>query len=318
MTPAAMHIPVLLQEVIDAMSPISGGRYIDGTYGGGGHSRAILERSSPEGRVLAFDRDRDAIDRGEADLSTFPGRLQLVHASFADLEAVATQRGFAPVDGILLDLGLSSFQMDDGARGFAFSHDGMLDMRFDQSTGESALDIVNSWTEQEIATALWQFGEEQKSRRIAHAIVTEREQATIETTSQLAALIEQAVGGRRGAPIHPATRTFQALRIAVNDELSALRDVLPQAVRILAPGGTLAIISFHSLEDRIVKQFFRHEAATCICPPEQPVCTCHHVPTLMPTGKPIKPGKTEITDNPRSRSAVLRVATRMSHEAITR
>ncbi len=312
-----MHIPVLLHEVIDALSPVSGARYIDGTFGGGGHTRAILERSAPDGRVLAFDRDREAILRGEAlaALPAFQGRLQLAHASFADLERVATERGFALVNGILLDLGLSSFQMDDGARGFAFSHDGALDMRFDQTTGESALDVVNTWTESEIANALWQFGEEQKSRRIARAIVAEREQNPIETTTQLAALVEQAVGGRRGAPVHPATKTFQALRIAVNDELDALRDVLPQAVRLLAPGGVLAVISFHSLEDRIVKQFFRHEAANCICPPELPVCTCGHLPTLNTPSKAIRPGKEEIVDNPRSRSAVLRVAVRNTNKA---
>jgi 16S rRNA (cytosine1402-N4)-methyltransferase len=233
----------------------------------------------------------------------------LVHSSFTRLAEVARICDFVPADGILLDLGLSSLQLADPARGFAFMSDGPLDMRFDPTTGgPTAADLVNELSAEELATLLYQYGEERQGRRIAEAIVAA---SPIHTTRELAAVVEQATG-RRGR-IHPATRTFQALRIAVNDELAALEAVLPQAVEVLAPGGRLAVISFHSLEDRLVKRFLRRESRDCLCPPESPVCTCDHRATLrVITRKPVRPTADEIAANPRSRSARLRVAERLT------
>ncbi|MBX3071199.1 MAG: 16S rRNA (cytosine(1402)-N(4))-methyltransferase RsmH [Thermomicrobiales bacterium] len=310
---AVQHLPVLLNEAVDALAPRDGGRYIDGTFGGGGHTRSILDRSAPGGQVLAFDRDPEAIERARqlSQTPSYQDRLAFVHASFGELRTIAPSFGFAPADGILLDLGLSSFQLDAPGRGFAFGLDGPLDMRFDTSTGPSAADLVNTLDEEEIARIIWQFGEDRNSRRIAAAIMRARSSAPIETTPRLASIVEQAVGGRRGAPTHPATRTFQALRIAVNEELETLASVLPDAVATLAPGGRLVVIAFHSLEDRIVKQFLKRESTQCLCPPEQPVCTCRHEASLALVGKAIKSGHDEIARNPRSRSAIMRVATRL-------
>jgi 16S rRNA (cytosine1402-N4)-methyltransferase len=307
------HLPVLLAEAATALRPRAGGRYLDGTFGGGGHTRAILDASSPDGIVLALDADEEAIARGRS-LAAEPGignRLRLVHANFARLAEVAREQDLAPLDGVLLDLGMSSFQLAAAERGFAFRLSGPLDMRFDRSTGQPASVLVNRLAAEDLAQLLWRYGEEPRARRIAHAIVRERERAPIETTARLAEIVERAVGGRRGADTHPATRTFQALRIATNDELAALEAALAGAVEVLTPGGRLAVISFHSLEDRIVKRFIQREAATCICPPEQPVCTCGHQPRLRAVGRPIKPGAAEVAANPRSRSAILRVAERL-------
>jgi len=301
------HLPVLWEVAVDALRPKSGGRYADGTFGGGGHSRLLLERSEPNGRVIAFDLDRDAIYRGEA--LQLGDRLVLVNSSFSELYAAASSADMLPLDGVLLDLGFSSFQIDDPQRGFSLRLDGPLDMRFDRSAGSTAADLVNTLDEQSLADVIWRYGEERNSRRIAAALVRERTQKPIVTTAHLAEVVARASGGKRGR-IHPATRTFQALRIATNDELAALERTLASAVRVLAPGGRLAVISFHSLEDRIVKQFIARESATCVCPPEQPVCTCRTVPTLKPVGKPIKPSDDEIERNSRSRSAIMRVAER--------
>jgi 16S rRNA (cytosine1402-N4)-methyltransferase len=240
-----------------------------------------------------------------------PDRLVLTHGNFRDLEALVDEAGLPEVDGVLLDLGLSSFQLDQEDRGFSFRFDAPLDMRFDITQGVSAADLVNGSDQDELARILWEFGEERQSRRIAAAIVRARADASIRSTGELAQLIERAVGGRRNAPIHPATRTFQALRIAVNDELAALRGVLAAAVNVLRPGGRLAVISFHSLEDRIVKRFIEDEARTCVCPPEQPVCTCDTIPRLAKIGKPIRPSEHEQQSNPRSRSAIMRIAERL-------
>lgn len=307
-------MPVLLHEVLAALDLRPGGRYIDGTFGGGGHTRAILERTGPDGHVTVFDRDPQAIDRAQLLASELPfrGRMTIERASFTEMRSIAEASGLHEVDGILLDLGISSYQLDDPHRGFAFSHDGPLDMRFDTTTGLSAADLINTLTADELARIIWQFGEDRHSRRIAAAIIKARQRAVIDTTSRLAEIVEQAVGGRRGSAIHPATRTFQALRIAVNQELEALAIVLPEAASLLAPGGRLVVIAFHSLEDRIVKQFLRRESASCLCPPEQPVCTCSHIPTLAVAGKAVRPGPAEIARNPRSRSAVMRVATRLT------
>ena len=259
--------------------------------------------------MIAFDLDRDAIARGEA--RQLGDRLVLVHASFSELYDAAKSADMLPIDGVLLDLGFSSFQIDDPERGFSLRLDGPLDMRFDRSSGPTAADLVNTLDEQSIADLIWRYGEDRNSRRIAAALVRERTQRPIETTAQLAEIVARASGGQRGR-IHPATRTFQALRIATNDELAALERTLDAAVRSLAPGGRLAVVSFHSLEDRIVKQFIARQSATCICPPEQPVCTCQTVPTLKPVGKPVKPSDEEIERNARSRSAIMRVAERLA------
>lgn len=307
------HVTVLLNEAVDALQPRDGGVYIDGTFGGGGHSRELLERVSGDVTLYVIDADPDAIARAEGLRSSSLGRGVIpVHDNFRDLASISREREIPPVDGLLFDLGLSSFQLDQAERGFAFRFDGPLDMRFDNTSGISAADLVNTASAEDLADIFWCFGEEKQSRRIARSIVDRRSETPFESTADLAAVIERAIGGRRGRSIHPATRSFQALRIAVNEELSALEDVLQAAVDIMAPGGRLAVISFHSLEDRIVKQFIAREIATCICPPDVPVCVCHHSPRLKRIGKPIKPSAAEQANNIRSRSAIMRVAERLA------
>lgn len=314
----AGHRPVLLEQAVSGLAPRAGGRYLDGTFGGGGHTRALLEASAPDGIVLALDADPEAVARAGA-LRREPGvgdRLIPVHANFADLAGVARERGMAPLDGILLDLGVSSFQLDRPERGFAFRYEGPLDMRFDTASGSPASELVNTLPERELADLVWRYGEEPGSRRIARAIVQERERAPIETTTRLAEIVWRAVGGRRGRDTHPATRTFQALRIATNRELAALEAALAGAVDVLAPGGRLAVIAFHSLEDRIVKRFIERESATCVCPLEIPVCVCGHRPRLRKvTRRAVRADEAEMTANPRARSAVLRIAERLTEEA---
>ena len=284
-----------------------GGRYIDGTVGGGGHARGILVASAPDGELLGIDADPMAVTLAGERLAEFRRRVALVQGNFADLEEIAVEHGSYPVDGILLDLGLSSLQLEAARRGFAFRLDGPLDMRFDPSQTTTAADLVNALSMKELADILSRYGEEPQARRIARAIVAER---PLSTTRELAALVERTVGRRRR--IHPATRTFQGLRIAVNEELECLAEALPQALRLLAPSGRLAIVSFHSLEDRLVKRFFRDEARDCLCPPEIPVCTCDHRAALrIVTKKPIRPSAEEVEANPRSRSARLRIACRL-------
>lgn len=315
--PESHHEPVLLEETIRALQPKPGGTYLDGTFGGGGHSRALLHGSAPDGIVLAIDRDPEAIARGQRmiEAEQVGQRLRLIQGSFADMASLASAEGIDAFDGILLDLGLSSFQLDTPERGFSFRRPGPLDMRFDPSQALDARALVHDSDERELAEIIWRYGEDPRSRRIAREIVRARQASPISDTAQLAAIVERAVGGRRGAATHPATRTFQALRIATNDELQALEQALAQAVELLKPDGRLAVISFHSLEDRLVKQFFARESATCVCPPEQPVCTCQQTPRLRPIGRKIRPSDLEIARNPRSRSAVLRVAERLAVEA---
>jgi len=306
---APPHIPVLLEPTIRLLQPRAGGRYIDGTLGAGGHAAALLTASGPDGRLLGLDQDPTALQLARAALAPFGDRVVLVHANFRTLRAAAIAHDFTAVDGILLDLGLSSMQLDAGDRGFAFSQDAPLDMRMDPSMATSAADLVNGLSEGELADLIYEYGEEKASRRIARAIVAAR---PIESTGHLARVVARVAGGKGYWRIHPATRTFQALRIAVNDELGALREALPQAVSLLRPGGRLAVISFHSLEDRIVKQFMRDEARDCICPPEQPVCTCGHTATLtLTTRKPVMADEAEIRANSRARSARLRGAERL-------
>lgn len=311
------HLPVLLTEALAGLEPHAGGVYLDGTFGGGGHTRALLAASAPDGIVIALDTDPEAIARADT-LKEKPEvgeRLIPVHANFADLADVARDRGFPALEGVLLDLGLSSFQLDEAARGFAFSQTGPLDMRFDPERGVPASVLVNTLPEGELADLIWRYGEEPGSRRIARAIVRERESRPIETTGRLADVVQRALGGRRGRDTHPATRTFQALRIATNNELQALEAGLEGAAEMLSPGGRLAVIAFHSLEDRAVKRFIERESASCICPPEIPVCVCGHQPRLRKvTRRAVRPSRDEIDRNPRARSAVLRVAERIADD----
>ncbi len=305
----AEHVPVLLSEVLDALQPAPGKCYIDLTVGAAGHARAILERSAPTGRLLAVDADVEATHYARSALCEFGERAVVRHGFFDELTELAAAAGFTPADGIMADLGLSSRQLGNPERGFSFQAEGPLDMRLDPTAQEtSAADLVNTLAESELADIFYRYGEERRSRAIARAIVRRR---PLHTTTELAALVAQAVGRPRGR-IHPATRVFMALRIAVNDELGALERMLPQAVKVLAPGGRLAVISFHSLEDRIVKDYLRREAKGCVCPPEAPVCTCGRAPQLaLVTRRPIEPSPEECARNPRSRSAKLRAAEKL-------
>ena len=285
-----------------------GGLYVDGTVGAGGHAWGILLASSPDGQLLGMDLDPEALELAHQKLHDFGNRAHLVKASYTTLLKQLEALMWKQVDGILIDLGLSSMQLDSPERGFSFQAEAPLDMRFDPQGKTSAAELVNHLDEADLADLLFRYGEERRSRQVAHAIVRAR---PLTTTTQLARVVAGATSGGKSG-IHPATRTFQALRIAVNGELEALEEVLPQAVQSLRPGGRLAIIAFHSLEDRIVKQFMRTESRDCICPPQQPVCTCGHKATLREvTRKPLRPQEEEIKNNARSRSARLRVAERI-------
>ena len=302
------HISVLLQEVIEALQVQPGGHYIDCTLGGGGHAAAILEHSSPSGRLLGIDADPEALTITRTRLRAYNGSTLLVNENFANLQVICIKYDFLPVHGILLDLGLSSLQLNSPSRGFSFQHDGPLDMRFSPNQEIAAADIINTSSESELAHLIKTYGEERYSRRIAHHIVEKR---PLKSTLQLARVIEQAIGGRRGR-IHTATRTFQALRIAVNHELEHLELALRQAVNLLVPEGRLVVISYHSLEDRIVKQFMRRETKGCLCPPDTPTCVCGHAASLrLVRRKVITPSPSEVKRNPRSHSAKLRVAERI-------
>ena len=309
------HVPVMYDVVLAQLALKPGDHVIDGTLGGAGHALGMLQATAPDGRLLGLDRDSKAIARARERLAPFRQRVVLVQSSFRTLETVVCTQHFPSADGVLLDLGLSSYQLAAPERGFSFVKDGPLDMRFDPDQGQTAADLVNQLSEEELAEILYRYGEERKSRRIARAIVAA---GPLETTLELADVIARAMGGsqrrsgRRKRRLHPATRSFQALRIAVNDELGALEAVLPQAVGALRSGGRIVVISFHSLEDRVVKRFFRREAKDCICLPEQPVCNCQHQPTLrVITRRPLRPDELEVAQNPRARSARLRVAERL-------
>jgi len=306
----AAHEPVLYHEIIHALRPKSGGLYVDGTLGAGGHARGILEACTPAGRLIGLDVDPQALTLARENLAPYSDRTRLIQASYVLLETILQEDAASPVDGILLDLGASSMQFDTPERGFSFQADGPLDMRFDPTRPGTASDLVNNLPERELADILFRYGEERAARRIAQAIVRNR---PLRTTRQLSDVIEAV--SRRGEAQHPATRTFQALRIAVNEELEAIEKVLPQVVRVLRPGGRLAIISFHSLEDRIVKTFIRRESRDCICPPRQPICTCGHKASLKEINRhPLTATEEEIERNPRSRSAKLRVAEKIVQE----
>ena len=304
-----IHVPVLLDEIIAGLQPQRGGYFVDCTVGLGGHAAAILEKISPSGRLLGIDADPEAIKLSQDKLNDYVEAATLVNDNFVNLEAICKRYHFHPVDGILFDLGVSSLQLDTAERGFSFHLDAPLNMRFDSEQELTASDIVNSFSEQELAKLIEKYGEERHSRRIARHIVQNR---PIATTVELSRLVEQASGGKR-AKIHPATRTFMALRIAVNSELQNLELALKQTINLLRPGGRLTVISYHSLEDRIVKQFMRDAASSCLCPPGTVICRCGHVPTLkLISRKVIKPTSLEIESNPRSRSAKLRIAERLN------
>lgn len=305
------HQPVLYNEIIQFLKVHQSGLYIDGTVGAGGHARGILEASSPDGLLLGFDVDASALQIAQKKLESFRGRVFLIHSSFKDLRKQLDVMGWQMVDGILIDLGLSSMQLDMPERGFSFRSDADIDMRFNQLEPLSAKELVNNLPEEELADLLFKYGEERRSRQVAKAIVKAR---PIESTMELAEIIASATSsGRPG--MHPATRSFQALRIAVNDELTVLEKVLPQAISCLKPGGRLAVIAYHSLEDRIVKHYFRLESKECVCPPERIICICGHKPTIkVITKRPVSPQAEEISKNPRARSARLRVVEKLTIE----
>jgi len=309
------HLPVLAEEVMRMLAPRPDSLHVDCTVGGGGHTERILEAASPDGRVLGLDADPAAIERVGERLARFGDRLVLRQANFRDLAEVAPEAGFGAVDGVLLDLGLSSFQLADADRGFGFRTGGPLDMRFDPSRGEPAATLLARLDEADLVDVFRRYGEEPHARRIARAIVEARRTTPVETAEGLAALVERTTPRRPGprGRIHPATRVFQALRIAVNDELGALSAVLAAALDLLRPGGRLVVLSYHSLEDRLVKRFVAAERRGCACPPSFPVCVCGRVPRLRPVGpQPVAPSEAEVAANPRARSARLRVAERLA------
>ncbi len=290
-----MHVPVLLEEVLSHLALKPNDDVIDATLGGGGHTSAILEATAPSGRVLGIEWDRRTLEETRKTLERYGSRAMLVHGNYRDIERFARSYADPPVSAILFDLGYSSFQIDDPERGFSFRNGGPLDMRYDESNELTAVDIVNAWTKEDLIRVLREYGEERAAGRIAEAIVQARKRKPIVSAEELASLVARTIG-RRGKKIHPATQTFQALRIAVNDELGNVEAALPAAVRLLKPGGRLAVISFHSLEDRIVKNFFnRSEELKAL------------------TKRPITAGEQELERNPRARSAKLRVAEKISH-----
>lgn len=304
------HTPVLLKEVLAYLNPQPGFVIVDGTVGGGGHSKEILHRILPGGKLIAFDQDQEALKAARKVLEPFGNEhFQLIHSNFINIKGILTELDFKGVDGILFDLGVSSYQLDQGERGFSYQHDALLDMRMDRRQAFSAYELVNNASLKELTDIIYEYGEERWAKRIALFITKERAIKPIQTTGQLVEVIKKAVpqGARREGP-HPAKRTFQALRIAVNRELEILEQSILQGVEQLKPGGRMAIITFHSLEDRITKQVFQKLAKGCICPKELPQCICQKKPIVrILTGKPVQPGQEELKDNPRSRSAKLRV-----------
>src|SRR5688572_15061219 len=302
------HQPVLYKEIIHALQPQAGGRYVDGTLGAGGHARGIMEASAPDGQLLGLDVDPQALAIARRNLAPYEHRIHLAQASYTSLSMQLAQLGWEAVDGIVLDLGASSMQFDTPERGFSFLHDAPLDMRFGPHIPQTAADLVNKYSERELADLIYEYGEERDSRKIARAIVKAR---PLHNTRELVAAIE-AVSPRRGERLHPATRTFQALRIAVNEELTSIEEVLPQAVTALRTGGRLAVISFHSLEDRIVKDFFRQQSKDLVNPPYERIYEKERRATLKEVNrKPIMPSEEETKNNPRARSAKLRIAEKL-------
>jgi len=313
MTKSSFHEPVMLREAVDSLGCMPGGTYFDGTLGGGGHAYEILARTSPDGILVGVDRDRDALSEAERRLNVFKGRASLVKGNFADIRNILSGLGIERVNGILLDLGVSSHQFDTADRGFVFSLEAPLDMRMDQEDDLTAFDIVNGFSEEKLKKIIKDYGEEMMPGRIVRAISERRRLSPIRTTGELAAIIAGALPGHlKKKRIHPATKTFQALRIAVNNEMANLHNAIESGIDMLEEEGRFSIISFHSLEDRIVKTLFRSWEKGCICPPDFPVCCCNRKSKLkMLTRKAVMPGKAEITFNPRARSARLRTAIRI-------
>ncbi|MTV47552.1 16S rRNA (cytosine(1402)-N(4))-methyltransferase RsmH [Heliobacillus mobilis] len=305
------HIPVLLEEVLEALQPRPDGLYLDGTVGGGGHSAAILEKTAGQGRLIGLDQDPRALAAARIKLEKFADQVTLVRSNFRQLGSVVEELGQkGKIDGILLDIGVSSHQLDEAERGFTYRAEAPLDMRMNPDGAVTAAQILNEYPEGEIFRILWEYGEERWSKRIAQFIVNRRTEQPLASTTDLVDVIRAAIpAAARQEGGHPAKRTFQALRIAVNDELGALQEALPAALDALAPSGRLAVISFHSLEDRIVKNFFAEQAKGCTCPPDMPVCGCGKKARLkIITRKPITGSEEELKINPRSQSAKLRVA----------
>ncbi len=306
------HKPVLLKECLDGLNIRPDGIYVDGTLGRAGHSLEIVRRLTT-GRLIAIDRDKAALEAAPVRLEGYMDKVTLVRGNFGDLRSILASLGVDSVDGMLFDLGVSSPQLDDGNRGFSYLQDAPLDMRMDQSAPFTARDVVNGWSQEELKRILWQYGEERYSGPIASAIVREREKAPIETTGRLAELIRSAMPAKaKREKQHPAKRSFQAIRIAVNDELGEVERLLSGALDALNTGGRLAVISFHSLEDRLVKTAYADWAKGCICPPDFPVCVCGRTPKMKLVGRrPITAGEAELKDNPRARSAKLRIAEKL-------
>ncbi|HXV20586.1 MAG TPA: 16S rRNA (cytosine(1402)-N(4))-methyltransferase RsmH [Desulfuromonadales bacterium] len=307
------HLSVLPEEVLALLDPVPGGIYLDGTVGGGGHARLILEASAPDGRLIGLDRDPSALRKAAEVLAPFGDRVVLRHRNFSEATGVLTELGINGLDGMLLDLGVSSHQLDEASRGFSFRGEAPLDMRMDPTHGPTAADLVNTAAAEELTRIFREYGEERWAGRIARRIVQVRQQHPLTTTRQLAELVRDTVpGGKAPARIHPATRVFQALRIQVNQELEHVSRGIAEAIVLLKPGGRLVVISFHSLEDRIVKRFFQEEAKGCICPPRLPACVCNHRPRLeLLTRKGVRATDAEVEANPRARSAVLRAVRRI-------
>jgi len=307
------HTPVLLQEAVESLACQSSGIYVDGTLGGGGHAFEILERTGPDGKLVGIDADEEALAEAEKRLEPFGERKILVRSNFSYLSEVLTKLNINRVDGILLDLGISSHQLETPERGFSFALDAPLDMRMDRSSGMSAYDLINTLPEKDLKRIIREYGEEQMSGRIARAIANRRRTEAIKTTGELAELIIRTMPPeRKRGKIHPATKTFQAIRIAVNNELTNLEKALEDGIDLLATGGRFSIISFHSLEDRIVKDTFRSWEKGCICPASIPFCICRRPSKLkVLTKKPIVPKDEEVERNPRARSAKLRIAERI-------
>ncbi len=306
------HVSVLLDECIENLNIKPDGVYVDGTLGLGGHSLEIVKRLA-SGRLIAIDRDETAIERSRERLKDYADKITFVHGNFRDLDAILDGLKIDKVDGMLFDLGVSSPQLDEGERGFSYMTDAPLDMRMDRSESLTAADVVNTWSEGELMRILRDYGEERYAARIARSIVTARQKSPIETTGRLVEVIKSAMpAAALREKQHPAKRSFQAIRIAVNDELGAVREMLLAAMDRLKPGGRLCVISFHSLEDRIVKTAIRERENGCTCPPDFPVCVCGFVQTMKTVSKPITAGEEELRRNPRARSARLRTAERIN------
>lgn len=306
------HVSVLLDETVNGVFSSPDGIYVDCTLGGGGHTYALSQKVSSEALLIGVDQDKDAIRAAGERLKDIPCRHILVRDNFSHIGKILDERGIGPVDGFIFDLGVSSYQLDEGERGFSYMHDGKLDMRMDQRNPLTAWEIVNHYSQERLEDIIWRYGEERWAKRIAQFIVEARQERPVETTMELVRAIKAAVpaGARKDGP-HPAKRTFQAIRIEVNGELRILEETMRDCVKHLRSGGRIGVITFQSLEDRIIKNVFREMAQDCICPPDMPVCVCGHHREIKKPLKPIRPGREELERNPRARSATLRIAEKL-------